>query len=79
VTLLDPAGLVQREPSFRSGAQRLAQGAPDRLTVLSGRTIDTELLSRCDLLLTSYTGWARAAENRAPWLAAVPSTLIMKP
>lgn len=79
VTLLDPAGLVQREPSFRSGAQRLAQGAPDRLTVLSGRSIDTELLSKCDLLLTSYTGWARAAENRAPWLAAVPSTLIMKP
>ncbi len=79
VTLLDPAGLVQREPSFRSGAQRLAQGAPGRMTVMADRALDAELLNDHDLLLTSYAAWSRAAEGRAPWLAAVPSTLIMKP
>jgi hypothetical protein len=79
ITLLDPAGLVQREPSFRSGAQRLAQSAPDRLTVIPARPIEVDLLAEHDLLLTSYTGWMRAAEARAPWLAAVPSTLIIKP
>ena len=79
VTLLDPAGLVQREPSFRSGAQRLAQGAPERIAVLPDRAVDRELLTGYDLLLTSYAGWVRAAESRVPWLEAVPSTLIMKP
>ncbi|MBK8499974.1 MAG: cation:proton antiporter [Flavobacteriales bacterium] len=79
ITLLDPAGLVQREPSFRSGAQRLSLTAPERLTILPDRPIDHELLGSHDLLLTSYAGWVRAAERRAPWLEDVPSTLIMKP
>lgn len=79
VTLLDPAGLVQREPSFRSGAQRLARSAPERLTVMPARQLDAALLAEHDLLLTSYTGWLRAAGSRAPWLSAVPSTLIIKP
>lgn len=79
VTLLDPAGLVQREPSFRNGAQRLANASPDRLKVLPDRAIDRELLASSDLLLTSYAGWVRAAEGKATWLEAVPSTLIIKP
>ncbi|HRH39164.1 MAG TPA: hypothetical protein PK760_12500, partial [Flavobacteriales bacterium] len=79
VTLLDPAGLVHREPSFRSGAQRLSQQAPDRISVVSARPLDAELLIGYDLLLTSYAGWSRAAESRAAWLGAVPSTLIMRP
>ncbi|MFN3875666.1 MAG: cation:proton antiporter, partial [Flavobacteriales bacterium] len=79
LTLLDTAGLTQRDPSFRNGARRLQELAGDRLEVLRDRSIDAQLLAQHDLLLTSYKGWSRAAETRAPWLGHAPSTLIIRP
>ncbi|MBK9175125.1 MAG: cation:proton antiporter [Flavobacteriales bacterium] len=79
LTLLDPTGLSQRDPSFRSGVQRLSEGRADRVRVLLNKQLDETVLAGHDLLLTSYKGWSRAAENRAPWLDQVPSTLIIRP
>jgi Kef-type K+ transport system membrane component KefB len=79
LTLLDSVGLIQRDPSFRGGAQRLQELAADRMEVIAGQPMDARILAQHDLLLTSYKGWARAAESRAPWLAEVPSTLIIRP
>ncbi|MBK8228828.1 MAG: cation:proton antiporter [Flavobacteriales bacterium] len=79
LTLLDAAGLTQRDPSFRIGVQRLQELAADRIEVLTGVDLDARLLAQHDLLLNSYKGWSRAAEARAPWLGDVPSTLIIRP
>lgn len=79
LTLLDPTGLTQRDPSFRSGVLRLAADRSDRVRVLQSRNLDGIVLAEHDLLLTSYKGWSRAAESRAPWLEQVPSTLIIRP
>jgi len=79
VTVLDVTGLTAREPSFHAEAQRLAQLAPDRLTILDRRVMDLALLERYNFLLTSYASWTRLAESRSVWLAHVPSTLIVKP
>jgi Kef-type K+ transport system membrane component KefB/nucleotide-binding universal stress UspA family protein len=79
LTLLDAAGLIQRDPSFRIGVQRLQELAADRIEVLTGVDLDARLLAQHDLLLSSYKGWSRAAEARAPWLGDVPSTLIIRP
>lgn len=77
--LLDLAGLTQRDPSFRNGVQHLHQVAGDRIEVAHDRMLDAQTLAQHDLLLFSYKGWSRAAEMRAPWLAEVPSTLIIRP
>ena len=79
LTILDATGLTQRDPSFRNGAQRLSQIGPDRVALLLHRSVDGAVLSEQDLLLTSYKGWSRAAEQRASWLEQVPSTLILRP
>ena len=79
LTLLDAAGLIQRDPSFRIGVHRLQELAADRIEVLTGVDLDARLLAQHDLLLSSYKGWSRAAEARAPWLGDVPSTLIIRP
>lgn len=79
LTLLDVAGLTQRDPSFRNGAQHLQQRAGERLEVVLGTPLGAQVLAQHDLLLTSYKGWSRAAEARAPWLGEVPSTLIIRP
>ncbi len=79
LTLLDVAGLTQRDPSFRNGVQHLQQLAGDRLDTAHGRSLDAQVLAQHDLLLTSYKGWSRWAESRAPWLNEVPSTLIIRP
>ena len=79
LTLLDAAGLIQRDPSFRIGVHRLQELAADRIEVLTGVNLDARLLAQHDLLLSSYKGWSRAAEARAPWLGDVPSTLIIRP
>jgi hypothetical protein len=79
VTLLDVAGLTQRDPSFRMETQRLQELAPNRLTVLGQRAVDKTFLDRFDFLLISYASWSRLAESRSLWLAHVPSTLLIKP
>ncbi|MBL7957869.1 MAG: cation:proton antiporter [Flavobacteriales bacterium] len=79
LTLLDSAGLINRDPSFRNGVQRLHELAGDRIEVAAGRSMDAQLLAQHDLLLSSYKGWSRSAEARAPWLDDVPSTLIIRP
>lgn len=79
LTLLDPTGLTQRDPSFRSGAQRLAEGRSEHVRMLMNKPLDEAVLVEHDLLLMSYRGWSRAAESRAPWLDQVPSTLIIRP
>jgi len=79
LTLLDTAGLIQRDPSFRNGVNRLHELAGDRIEIAEGRALDPQVLAQHDLLLSSYKGWSRAAEARAAWLSAVPSTLIIRP
>ncbi len=79
ITLLDVAGLTVREPSFHAEAQRLSKAGMDRFIILDRRIVDQPLLDRHALLLTSYASWTRLAESRSPWLAHVPSTLIVKP
>lgn len=79
LTLLDAAGLIQRDPSFRNGVQRLQELAKERIEIHAQGAVDAQLLAQHDLLLTSYAGWNRAAEARAPWLGDVPSTLIIRP
>lgn len=79
LTVLDASGLIQRDPSFRNGVQRLQELAKDRIEIQAQGAVDARLLAQHDLLLTSYAGWNRAAEARAPWLGDVPSTLIIRP
>ncbi|MEO8588844.1 MAG: cation:proton antiporter [Flavobacteriales bacterium] len=79
VTLLDVAGLTQRDANFRMETHRLQELAPGRLTVMEQRAVDKPFLDRFDFLLISYASWSRLAESRSLWLAHVPSTLLIKP
>jgi len=79
VTVLDVAGLTQRDPAFRAETQRLQDQASGRLTILEQRAVDKPFLDRFDFLLISYASWSRLAESRSLWLAHVPSTLLIKP
>ncbi len=78
VTLLDVAGLAQRDPAFIAETQRMQALAPGRLTILEQRAVDKPFLDRFDLLLIGYASWTRLAESRSVWLAHVPSTLLIK-
>ncbi|HMC98375.1 MAG TPA: cation:proton antiporter, partial [Flavobacteriales bacterium] len=79
VTLLDVAGLTQRDANFRMETSRLQELAPGRLTVMEQRAVDKPFLDRFDFLLISYASWSRLAESRSLWLTHVPSTLLIKP
>lgn len=69
VTLLDVAGLAQRDPAFIAETQRMQALAPGRLTILEQRAVDKPFLDRFDLLLIGYASWTRLAESRSVWLA----------
>jgi nucleotide-binding universal stress UspA family protein len=78
VRLVDSSALTQRDPSFRSGLQRLIAAFPDRVGVETQQPISARMLADQDLLVASYRAWSRAAEWREPWLDAVPSTFIVR-
>ena len=59
--------------------QALEQASPDKLHLHMVTDPGRSFPEGQDLMLISIEGWKRAVEKQSAWLAAAPSTLIMRP
>jgi hypothetical protein len=55
----------------------MEQAAPNQLTLRKEQSIEKDFLEQQDLMLISIDGWKHLVENKSPWLANIPSTLIL--
>lgn len=77
ITILDMAGITRTDPGLKKEINSMLKAAPEQVSV-SKQELDKELLTTHDLLLLSYQGWKKVSDSSEEWLAALPSTLVIR-
>lgn len=78
ITVLDANGYVSNNPTLKEWIRFIEQKAPNHITLVNERKIETQFLKQQDLMLISLESWERLIESRSVWLNNAPSTLILK-
>ncbi|MNT26483.1 hypothetical protein D3C72_1620570 [compost metagenome] len=55
----------------------MEHAAPNQLTLRKEQHIEKDFLDQQDLMLISIDGWKHLVDIKSPWLANIPSTLIL--
>ncbi|WP_100613643.1 cation:proton antiporter domain-containing protein [Confluentibacter citreus] len=82
VTLLDVTNIIKRNIELKEKIRGIEQRAPNHINVRSGNVVDKEFLkflNSQNLMVISIENWQKLIDsNNSPWLANLPSTLILK-
>lgn len=78
ITVLDANGYVSNNPTLKEWIRFIEQKAPNHITLVNERKIETQFLKQQDLMLISLESWERLIESRSVWLNNAPSTLVLK-
>ncbi len=79
ITVLDASGEIKKNTVIKEGIRSIEQKAPNHITLLSERKIETEFLERQDLMIISLESWKKLVDSHSIWLNNTPSVLIIKP
>lgn len=79
ITVLDASGEIKKNTVIKEGIRSIEQKAPNHITLLSERKIETEFLAKQDLMIISLESWKKLVESQSIWLNNTPSVLIIKP
>jgi Kef-type K+ transport system membrane component KefB len=79
VTLLDVGDVFGQSPEMLATVRALEQASPDKLKLQVTPDPARTFPEGQDLMLISIESWKRAVEKQSTWLAAAPSSLIMRP
>lgn len=77
VTVLDISGQIKTDANIKERIRSIEQMAPNHINLLHLPTIDSQFLQLHDLLIVSMDSWTKLTEDDSPWLAYIPSTLIV--
>jgi Kef-type K+ transport system membrane component KefB len=77
VTVLDISGQIKNDANIKERIRSIEQMAPNHINLLHLPTIDSQFLQLHDLLIVSMDSWTKLTEDDSPWLAYIPSTLIV--
>ena len=77
IEILDVEGKIMADLDTKEKIRLMEQAAPNQLTLRKEQSIEKDFLDQQDLMLISIDGWKHLVENKSPWLANIPSTLIL--
>lgn len=77
VTVLDINGEIKNDANIKERIRSIEQMAPNHINLLQLTTIDSQFLQLHDLMMVSMDSWTKLTEDDSPWLAYIPSTLII--
>ncbi|UPZ14234.1 cation:proton antiporter [Flavobacterium humidisoli] len=77
IEILDVEGKIMADLDTKEKIRLMEQAAPNKLTLRKEQSIEKDFLEQQDLMLISIDGWKHLVENKSPWLANIPSTLIL--
>jgi len=77
IEILDVEGKILADLDTKEKIRLMEQAAPNQLTLRKEQSIEKDFLEQQDLMLISIDGWKHLVENKSPWLANIPSTLIL--
>ncbi len=77
VTVLDINGEIKTDSNIKERIRSIEQMAPNHINLLQLATIDSQFLQLHDLLIISMESWTKLTQEDSPWLAHIPSTLIV--
>lgn len=77
VTVLDINGEIKNDANIKERIRSIEQMAPNHINLLQLTTIDSQFLHLHDLMMVSMDSWTKLTEDDSPWLAYIPSTLIV--
>ncbi|MGE8342310.1 MAG: cation:proton antiporter [Flavobacterium sp.] len=77
IEILDVEGKIMADLDTKEKIRLMEQVAPNQLTLRKEQSIEKDFLDQQDLMLISIDGWKHLVENKSPWLANIPSTLIL--
>lgn len=77
VTVLDINGEIKNDANIKERIRSIEQMAPNHINLLQLTTIDSQFLQLHDLMMVSMDSWTKLTEDDSPWLAHIPSTLII--
>ena len=55
----------------------MEQAAPNQIVLKKERIVEKDFLEQQNLMLITIDGWKRLVDSKSPWLANIPSTLII--
>ncbi len=77
IEILDIEGKIMADLDTKEKIRMIEQAAPNQITLRKEQSIEKDFLEHQDLMLISIDGWKNLVENKSPWLANIPSTLIL--
>lgn len=77
VTVLDINGEIKNDANIKERIRSIEQMAPNHINLLQLATIDSQFMQLHDLMIVSMDSWTKLTEDDSPWLAHIPSTLIV--
>lgn len=78
ITILDLASKINQNSLFCEAIRAIEQVQPNHITVYNKQLIDSNFLSRQDLMLIGLTSWKSLITKKETWLSETPSVLIIK-
>jgi len=77
VEILDVEGKITADLDTKEKIRLMEQAAPNQLSLRKEQLIEKDFLDQQDLMLISIDGWKHLVDSKSPWLANIPSTLIL--
>jgi hypothetical protein len=78
ITVLDANGYVANNPTLKEWIRFIEQNAPNHITLINQKKIESGFLKQQDLMLISIESWEKLIDSRSVWLNHAPSTLVLK-
>jgi Kef-type K+ transport system membrane component KefB len=78
ITVLDANGYVANNPTLKEWIRFIEQNAPNHISLINQKKIESQFLKQQDLMLISIESWEKLIDSRSVWLNHAPSTLVLK-
>jgi Kef-type K+ transport system membrane component KefB len=79
VIVFDTLGIVKQHAELKETIRAIEHVAPNHLALYTGKPMEKEFLQQQDLVVLSLDSWNKAIDQQSPWLAYIPSALVVKP
>ena len=77
IVILDVEGKIIADLDTKEKIRLMEQAAPNQLSLRKEQNIEKDFLEQQDLMLITLDGWKHLMDTKSPWLANIPSTLII--
>ena len=77
IQILDVDGKITADLDTKEKIRLMEQAAPKQFLLKNEKAVEKEFLDQQNLMIISIDGWKHLVDTKSPWLANIPSTLIL--